>query len=114
MTAPQRAELARAQTELLRALLADGAVPEGFDRDRVAIEARALLNKRRGVVRMVRPDLADTLGDRFRPLFDAYSRANPKHEDTRMRQYAAAFAEWLVTQGELEPPRKRRWWQRKP
>ena len=38
MTRPQRERLAAAQAELLRALLADGAVPEGFDADRVRVE----------------------------------------------------------------------------
>lgn len=112
MTRPQRDRLAAAQTELLRALLADGAVPPGFDEDRVRIEKRALRNKRRGIVEMLRPDVADELGERFRPLFDAYARTHPKEDGTRFREDAARFADWAVAQGELKPPKKKRWWQR--
>lgn len=110
MTQPQRERLAAAQAELLRALLADGAVPAGFDADRVTVEKRALLNKRRGIVESVRPDVAAELGERFRPLFDAYARSHPKEAHTRFREDAARFAEWAVQRGELAAPRKRRWW----
>lgn len=112
MTRPQRERLAAAQAELLRALLADGAVPEGFDAERVRIEKRALLNKRRGIVEMLRPDVAAELGDRFRPLFDAYAKAHPKEVGTRFREDAASFAEWAIARGELPPPNKKRWWRR--
>ena len=112
MTQPQRESLAAQQTELLRALLGDGAPPAGFDPERLRVEARALLNKRRGIVAMLRPDVADALGERFRPLFDTYARAHPRQAGSRAREDAAAFAEWAVARGELAPPRKRRWWRR--
>ncbi|MEV8440217.1 hypothetical protein AB0425_22795 [Actinosynnema sp. NPDC051121] len=112
MTQPQRERLAAAQAELLRALLADGAVPEGFDAHRVRVEKRALLNKRRGIVEMIRPDVAAELGDRFRPLFDAYAAEHPKEAGTRFLDDAARFAEWATARGELQPPRKKRWWRR--
>lgn len=112
MTRPQRDRLAAAQAELLRALLADGAVPAGFDEDRVRVEKRALLNKRRGIVAMLRPDVAAELDERFRPLFDAYAKSHPKEVGTRFREDAARFAEWAVARGELAPPRKKRWWRR--
>lgn len=112
MTQPQRERLGAAQAELLRALLADGNTPEGFDEDRVRIEKRALLNKRRGIVEMLRPDVAAELGERFRPLFDAYAKAHPKEAGTRFREDATRFAEWAVARGELTPPKKKRWWQR--
>ncbi|MFE2751894.1 hypothetical protein ACFXGA_07800 [Actinosynnema sp. NPDC059335] len=111
MTQPQRDRLAAAQAELLRALLADGDAPAGFDEERLRVERRALLNKRRGIVEMLRPDVAAELGERFRPLFDAYARAHPKEVGTRFREDAARFAEWAVRRGELKP-RKRRWWRR--
>ncbi|WP_199443909.1 hypothetical protein [Umezawaea beigongshangensis] len=107
----QRERLAAAQAGLLRALLAGGDVPEGFDPQRIAVEARALLAKRRGIVAMLRPDVADELGERFRPLFDAYATAHPREAGSRARQDAAAFAEWAEERGELTPPR-RRWWRR--
>ncbi len=113
MTRPQRERLAAAQAELLHALLGDGEPPAGFDPERLRVEAQALRNKRRGIVAMLRPDVADELGDRFRPLFDTYARTHPRHEGTRFREDAATFAEWAVAQGELRPPRKPRWWQRR-
>lgn len=112
MTRPQRERLAAQQAELLRALLGDGAPPPGFDADRLRVEARALLNKRRGIVAVLRPDVADALGEKFRPLFDAYARAHPRQAGSRAREDAAAFAEWAVARGEPAPPRKRRWWRR--
>ncbi|MFJ6676443.1 hypothetical protein ACIQMJ_35525 [Actinosynnema sp. NPDC091369] len=112
MTQPQRERLAAAQADLLRALLADGDVPDGFDPERVRVEKRALLAKRRGIVAALRPDVAAELGERFRPLFDAYAAAHPKEVGTRFREDAARFAEWAVARGELQPPKKKRWWQR--
>ncbi|NUT93337.1 MAG: hypothetical protein HOY78_15085 [Saccharothrix sp.] len=112
MTQPQREKLAAQQGELLRALLGDGAPPSGFDPERLRVEARSLLNKRRGIVAMLRPDVADALGERFRPLFDTYARAHPRQAGTRFREDAAAFADWAVARGELPAPRKRRWWRR--
>ncbi|MEJ2853034.1 MULTISPECIES: hypothetical protein [unclassified Saccharothrix] len=112
MTQPQRERLAAQQGELLRALLGDGEPPSGFDQERLRVEARALLNKRRGIVAALRPDLADVLGDRFRPLFDSYARAHPRQAGTRFREDAAAFADWAVARGELPAPRKQRWWRR--
>ncbi|MFD1146316.1 hypothetical protein [Saccharothrix hoggarensis] len=111
MTGPQRERLAAAQAELLRALLADGPVPAGFDPERVRVERRALLAKRRGIVAALRPDVAAELGDRFRPLFDAYAAGRPKEDGTRFRENAARFAEWAVAEGALPPPEPR-WWQR--
>ncbi|MBB5958327.1 hypothetical protein FHS29_004935 [Saccharothrix tamanrassetensis] len=112
MTQPQRDRLAAAQAELLHALLGNGEPPAGFDPERLRVEARSLLNKRRGIVAMLRPDVVDGLGDRFRPLFEGYARAHPRRAGSRAREDAAAFAEWAVAQGELAPPKKRRWWRR--
>ncbi|GAA2668814.1 MULTISPECIES: hypothetical protein [Actinosynnema] len=115
MTGPQRERLAAAQGELLRALLADGPAPGGFDAERLRVEARSLLNKRRSVVASIRPDVAGELGERFRPLFAEYARGNPRRDGSRMREDAAAFAEWAAARGELAALRasrseRRRWW----
>ncbi|MEU4807480.1 hypothetical protein [Actinosynnema sp. NPDC023587] len=112
MTQPQRDRLAAAQAELLHALMAGGPPPEGFDRDRLRVEARALLTKRRGIVAMLGPDVVTELGERFRPSFDEYARAHPRRTGSRFREDAAAFAEWAARRGELTAPKKRRWWQR--
>jgi hypothetical protein len=108
-----RERLAAAQAELLNALLANGPAPAGFDEQRLDVERRALLSNRRGVVRMLGPAVADELGDRFRPLFDAYALENPRRAGSRAREDAAAFAEWCRAAGELSAKRKARWkfWQ---
>ncbi|WP_027935128.1 hypothetical protein [Amycolatopsis thermoflava] len=104
-----REDLAARQAELLRALLAGGPPPAGFDSGRVAAEVLALRAKRRNIVADLRPDLFRTLGDRFRPLFDAYAEATPRTDGTGYRQDAANFAAWLADRGELP---RRRWWSR--
>ncbi|ANZ42402.1 hypothetical protein BBK82_01010 [Lentzea guizhouensis] len=108
-----RERLAARQAELLNALLAGGPAPAGFDEQRVEVERRALLAKRRGIVRMLGPEVANELGDRFRQLFDAYALANPRRASSRAREDAAAFADWLRAAGELQVKRKARWkfWQ---
>ncbi|WP_330277938.1 hypothetical protein OG205_21050 [Lentzea sp. NBC_00516] len=108
-----RERLATQQAELLNALLGNGPAPAGFDEQRLAVERRALLSKRRGIVRMLGPAVADELGDRFRPLFDAYAVEYPRRAGSRAREDAAAFAEWCRASGELSAKRKARWkfWQ---
>jgi hypothetical protein len=108
-----RERLATRQTELLNALLGNGPAPAGFDEQRLAVERHALLSKRRGIVRMLGPAVADELGDRFRPLFDAYAVEHPRRAGSRAREDAAAFAEWCRVSGELSAKRKARWkfWQ---
>jgi hypothetical protein len=107
MTEPQRERLAARQAELLRALLAGGQPPPGFDPQRLRVEADALLAKRKRVVAALRPDVADALGARFGPLFTAYARARPRRDGIRGRADAAAFAAWLTERGELKPARRR-------
>ncbi|MFI6099083.1 hypothetical protein ACIA8G_26315 [Lentzea sp. NPDC051213] len=108
-----RERLAARQAELLNALLAKGPVPAGFDEQRFDVERRALLSKRRGIARTLGPEVADELGDRFRPLFDAYAVDHPRRSGSRAREDAAAFAEWCRASGELSAKRKARWkfWQ---
>ncbi|KAA2253365.1 hypothetical protein F0L68_33170 [Solihabitans fulvus] len=113
MTEPQRDRLAARQAELLRALLAGGEPPQGFDPAQLRVEANALLAKRRSVAAMLAPEVADALGQRFRPLFDEYAAAHPRAVDSGARADAAAFAEWTMARGELPAPadKSRRWWQ---
>ena len=104
-----REAVAVQQASLLRALLADGPTPAGFDADRIQVQARALVAKRGRVIRNLRPDLADELGDRFGPLFAEYALGHPKRDDTRARQDADNFGAWLVSNNHLVAPR-RSWW----
>ncbi|GAA3424779.1 hypothetical protein GCM10018953_19620 [Streptosporangium nondiastaticum] len=113
-----RAELARAQAELLAALVAGGEPPRGFDEGRLRIQAASLVSKRRGVVARIRPDLVALLGAAgFAAEFDAYARGRPKPPGGS-RADARDFAERLRAAGhplpepEPEPPAGRRWWTR--
>ncbi|MFB9903329.1 hypothetical protein [Allokutzneria oryzae] len=105
-----RRRVAAAQAELLRALVSDGTAPEGFDADRLALQSRSLLAKRTRVMAAVRPDLAEALGDRFRPLFHSYAKENPRPTGVGYRADSESFTEWLYERGDLQRPRRRRKW----
>ncbi|MDT8914079.1 hypothetical protein [Amycolatopsis sp. PS_44_ISF1] len=105
-----REDLAARQAALLEALLTDAPTPPGFDSVRLRIEADVLLTKRRKLVAHLRPDLPETLGERFRPLFGAYAAEHPKAVTVRAREYADAFSTWLIARGELPKPRRLRRW----
>lgn len=107
-----REELAARQARLLRALLADGDPPPGFRTEDLTREAKALRAKRRRVTAMLRPDVADELGERYAEAFERFARTHPKSVATRARQDADDFATWAITEGLLAAPR-RRWWQLK-
>lgn len=72
-----RERVALAQTALLSALVAGTPVPEGFDRTRLGIQARALAAKRAGVVAKVAPELPAVLGTAYRPAFLSYAQSRP-------------------------------------
>lgn len=106
-----RDRLAAAQVALVAALLAGEDAPPGFDRRRLRVEARSLLNKRRRVTELLRPDLAGALGDRYAPLFDEWAPAHPRRVGVTAHADADAFGEWLVEHGHRPAPRRRRrWW----
>ena len=107
-----RDELAAKQAQLLRALLADGEPPPGFTAEDLNREAEALRAKRRRVTAMLRPDVAEELGEQYAPAFERFARTHPKGVDTRARQDADDFAAWATEQGLLTRP-KRAWWQLK-
>ncbi|MFJ8106435.1 DUF692 domain-containing protein [Streptomyces sp. NPDC096132] len=107
-----RQRLGVAQASLLSALVAGTPVPEGFDRARLGVQARALAAKRAGVVAKVAPELPVILGDGYRPAFLAYAQGHPMRGG--YRQDALDFAEQLLLDGRLEEGRARRelrrWW----
>ncbi|CAM5372948.1 hypothetical protein STENM36S_00822 [Streptomyces tendae] len=72
-----RQRLGLAQAALLSALVAGTPVPEGFDRVRLGVQARALAGKRADVVGKVAPELPVILGARYRPVFLAYAQGRP-------------------------------------
>ncbi|UUV33560.1 hypothetical protein NQK81_08935 [Amycolatopsis roodepoortensis] len=104
---PPRERLAAQQAELLKALLAGGDAPAGFDAERLRIEANVLRNKQSRLAAYLRPDLAEALGDRFAALFREYATNRPKTDAIRARAYADAFGAWLVERGEVPKPRGR-------
>ncbi|MFD5586453.1 DUF692 domain-containing protein [Streptomyces sp. NPDC058733] len=107
-----RARLALAQTALLSALVAGTPVPEGFDRARLTVQARALAAKRADVVAKVAPELPDILGDAYRPAFLAYAQHHPMPGG--YRRDALDFAGSLLRTGAVADVRARRalrvWW----
>ncbi|GAB2868785.1 DUF692 domain-containing protein [Streptomyces deserti] len=114
-TEPARQRLALAQTALLSALVAGTPVPEGFDRVRVGVQARALAGKRADVVAKVAPELPAILGNGDQGYRAAYLTYAQRHPMTGgYRQDALDFAEWLLTDGQLNEARARRelreWW----
>ncbi|MEV3906776.1 DUF692 domain-containing protein [Streptomyces canus] len=111
-TDPARQRLALAQTALLSALVAGTPVPEGFDRVRLGVQARALAGKRADVVAKVAPELPVILGTGYRPAFLAYAQGAPMTDG--YRRDALSFAEQLLLSGGLADARVRRelreWW----
>ncbi|WP_020122140.1 DUF692 domain-containing protein [Streptomyces canus] len=111
-TEPARERVALAQTALLSALVAGTPVPEGFDRVRLGVQARALAGKRADVVAKVAPELPVILGAGYRPAFLAYAQGAPMTDG--YRRDALDFAEHLLLGGEPGDARVRRelreWW----
>ncbi|MGW8062640.1 DUF692 domain-containing protein [Streptomyces ziwulingensis] len=107
-----RQRLALAQTALLSALVAGTPVPEGFDRVRLGVQARALAAKRADVVAKVAPELPVILGAGYRPAFLAHARRRPMTGG--YRRDALDFVERLILDGrprDAEARRAlRRWW----
>ncbi|MFJ9539909.1 DUF692 domain-containing protein [Streptomyces sp. NPDC101225] len=107
-----RQRLALAQTALLSALVAGTPVPEGFDRVRLGVQARALARKRADVVAKVAPELPEILGGSYRSAFLAYAHGHPMTGG--YRRDALDFAGHLLLDGQPEDGRARRqlrgWW----
>ncbi|MFF3942165.1 DUF692 domain-containing protein [Streptomyces phaeofaciens] len=108
-TARQRLGLAEAA--LLSALVAGTPAPEGFDRVRLGVQARALAAKRADVVAKVAPELPVILGEGYRTAFLAYAQGHPMRGG--YRQDALDFADWMLRSGPRESGARRelrRWW----
>ncbi|MFD2690663.1 DUF692 domain-containing protein [Streptomyces phyllanthi] len=111
-TAPARQRLGLAQAALLSALVAGTPVPEGFDRVRLGVQARALGAKRADVVAKVAPELRGILGESYRPAFLTYAHGHPMSGG--YRRDALDFAEHLLLAGRPDDAEVRRrlreWW----
>ncbi|MDF3298472.1 DUF692 domain-containing protein [Streptomyces tropicalis] len=110
--ASARQRLALAQTALLSALVAGTPVPEGFDRVRLGVQARALAGKRADVVAKVAPELPVILGAGYRPSFLAYAHMHPMGGG--YRRDALEFVDSLLRSGRPADAAARRalreWW----
>lgn len=110
-SAAARARLAAAQEHLVAALVAGAEPPEGFDRERLRVQAASLVAKRRGIVARLRPDAAMAAGPDLAVEFAAYARARSA-PPPGYRADAADFAAWLQARGRMAAPApepRRRW-----
>ncbi|MGR6973387.1 DUF692 domain-containing protein [Streptomyces cynarae] len=111
-TEAARQRLGLAQAALLSCLVAGTPVPEGFDRVRLGVQARALAAKRAGVVAKVAPELPGILGEGYRSAFLGYAQRHPMTGG--YRRDALDFAEHLLLTGRPEDNEARRrlraWW----
>ncbi|WP_225826300.1 DUF692 domain-containing protein [Streptomyces naphthomycinicus] len=107
-----RERLGMAQAAVLSSLVAGTPVPEGFDRVRMGVQARALAAKRAGVVAKVAPELPEILGAGYREAFLAYARQRPMSGG--YRRDALDFAGHLLKLGRpgdaVARRRLREWW----
>ncbi|MFC9293421.1 DUF692 domain-containing protein [Streptomyces sp. NPDC057011] len=109
-----RTRVALEQAALLSALVAGTPVPEGFDRQRIRVQARSLAAKRADVVARVAPELPGILGgaEPYRAAFLAYAKGRPMTGG--YRRDALDFAEHLLIRDLPADPAARRrltaWW----
>jgi hypothetical protein len=104
--------LAEAQGRVVAALVAGAEPPEGFDGERLRLQAASLIAKRRAVVARLRPDAAEAAGADLAREFAAYARSRTT-PPPGYRADADDFAAWLRAQGRMpgQDPRPR-WWSR--
>jgi hypothetical protein len=97
--APER--LAAEQAALVRALVAGGPVPDGFDPGRVRATAAALAGKRAREVARAWPALAADLGEAFTDRFVAFAAGRPPPASGGALADGLAFARHLARRGRL-------------
>jgi hypothetical protein len=95
-----RQALAAAQAAFVRALVAGGAIPDGFDSDRVEATALALRRKRAREAARAWPVLARAMGDAWTPRFVAGAVGRPPPAGGPLAD-GLAFADSLADAGEL-------------
>ncbi|MFF8725995.1 DUF692 domain-containing protein [Streptomyces sp. NPDC015171] len=110
--AGMRERVGVAQAAVLSSLVAGTPVPEGFDRVRMGVQARALAAKRAGVVAKLAPELPVILGAGYREAFLEYARQRPMSGG--YRRDALDFAGHLLKLGRPGDEGARRelreWW----
>jgi hypothetical protein len=110
-----RERLAMCQASLLSALVVGTPAPEGFDRARLQVQARALAAKRADVIAKIAPDLPRIMGAEYRKEYLAYATEHPLTGG--YRQDALAFARQLLDAGKPTHSGARRelrsWWRQR-
>jgi hypothetical protein len=96
-----RERLAAEQAALVRALVAGGPVPDGFDPGRVEATAAALARKRAREVASAWPALAADLGEAFTGQFVAFVAGRPPPATGGALADGLAFARHLAGHGRL-------------
>jgi len=84
--------LGHQQEQLMRALVAGGPIPPGFDRAAVRATASVLLRKRAGLVAAQYPWLPSACGPDFTERFEEWADSRPKISAT---DDAIGFARYL-------------------
>jgi hypothetical protein len=101
MLAAARERVAKSQADLVRALVAAGPIPAGFDEKLVRVCVRSLVNKRRQATARSCPKLVRSFGDKFPELFNKYAQTNPLPVCASPLGDGRAFLRWLETQQPL-------------
>lgn len=101
MTQTARQRLTLAQADLVRALVAQGPIPAGFDAERVRAAARSLVHKRRQCVARAWPKLVEILGETYTETFTRYATARPLPDCPAALADGRAYLRWLDAQSPL-------------
>jgi hypothetical protein len=88
--------LAQRQADLVRALVAQGPIPAGFDEARVRAAARSLVNKRRRSLARAWPKLVEAVGDAYVERFTQYASETPLPGCACTQADGRAFLRWLA------------------
>jgi len=101
MTTAARQKLAATQAELVRALVARGPIPAGFDENRLRITARSLISKRRQALAQIWPTIVRGIGTPFVERFTTYAAEHPLPLSANTLADGRAFLAWLDGQQPL-------------
>jgi hypothetical protein len=99
MQTAARERLAKAQGDLVRALVAQGPIPAGFDEKMLRVAARSLVNKRRQQTARSWPQLAKIFGDKYPELFTNYAQSHSLPVCASPSGDGREFLRWMETQG---------------
>jgi len=101
MSTDARNKLADTQAQLVRALVAQGPIPTGFEESRLRTTARSLVNKRRQALAQTWPTLVRGVGAAFVERFTAFANEHPLTLSASTLADGRAFLAWLDAQQPL-------------